>query len=239
MAKGLPPKVIEVELLDMNEDHAKFYEAVKEGIKEEADKIKLNSSNLLSLTTRLRQATADPSILTTQDILSTKLERCVELVEELVDQGEKVVVMSTFKDPVYKLGKLLEKYSPLICTGDIPDLKVSQNIDKFQKDPEAKVFLATSAKCGTGITLNAASHLICIDQPWTDALFQQITDRIHRLDNTTSAFITVLACKGTIDERVLHIVESKKEISDYVIDDIQNSLSTSLKSEMLAIIKSL
>lgn len=238
-AKGLPPKVVEVELLDMNEDHANFYEAVKDGIKEEVDKIELNSSNLLALTTRLRQATADPGILTTQDILSTKIERCVELTEELVEQGEKVVIMSTFKDPVYKLGKLLEKYNPLINTGDIPDLAVSNNIEKFQSDPAAKVFIATSAKCGTGITLNAASHMICLDQPWTDALFQQMTDRIHRLDNTNSAFITVLVCRDTIDQRVLQIVESKKELSDFIIDDADNALANSLKAEMTKIIKSL
>lgn len=223
----------------MEEDHAKFYEAIKAGVKEEADKIELNSANLLALTTRLRQATADPGILTSQDIISTKIERAVELVEQLVDQGEKVVVMSIFKDPVYKLAKLLDKYNPLVNTGDIPDLTVSQNIEKFQTDPEAKIFLATAAKCGTGITLNAASQMICIDIPWTDALFQQMTDRIHRLDNTNSAFITVLACRDTIDQRVLDIVETKKQISDFVIDNVQNALADSLKAEMTAIIKSL
>ena len=239
VAKGLPPKIVNIELLDMEEAHAKFYEAIKAGVKEEADKIELNSANLLALTTRLRQATADPSILTSQDIISTKIERAVEIVEQLVEQGEKVVVMSIFKDPVYKLAKLLDKYNPLVNTGDIPDLTVSQNIEKFQTDPEAKIFLATAAKCGTGITLNAASQMICIDIPWTDALFQQMTDRIHRLDNTNSAFITVLACRDTIDQRVLDIVETKKQISDFVIDNVQNALADSLKAEMTVIIKSL
>lgn len=239
VAKDLPPKVIDIELLDMEEDHAKFYEAIKQGVKEEADKIELNSGNLLALTTRLRQATADPAILTTNPVTATKLERCYELVEELVEQGEKVVVMSIFKDPIYKLEKLLVKFKPLVNTGDIPDLTVSQNIEKFQTDSESKVFLATAAKCGTGITLNSASHMICIDIPWTDALFQQMTDRIHRLDNKSSAFVTVLVCRGTIDQRVLDIVESKKQISDFVVDNVQNELANSLKAEMTKIIREL
>ncbi len=237
VAKGLPPKVIDVELLDMEKDHAEFYEAIKRGVKEEADKVELNSANLLALTTRLRQATAYPGILTTQEVTATKIERCAQLVEELVSQGEKVVVMSTFKDPIYRLAKMLDKYNPLVNTGDIPDLTVSENIERFQTKPNFKVFLATSAKCGTGITLNAASHMICLDIPWTDALFQQMTDRIHRLDNKTSAFVTVLACRDTIDQRVLDIVESKKQLSDFVVDDIQNDLAASLKAEMTKIVR--
>ena len=239
VAVGLPPKLISVELLDMEEDHAKFYDAIKAGVREEADKIELNSANLLALTTRLRQATADPAILTSNPVSATKLERCRELVEELVGQGEKVVVMSVFKDPIYKLESMLSEFRPLVNTGDVADLTVNRNIERFQSDPEAKVFLATAAKCGTGITLNAASHMICLDIPWTDALFQQMTDRIHRLDNKSTAFVTVLACRGTIDQRVLDIVESKKQISDFVVDGKQNELAQSLKSEMAKIIREL
>lgn len=228
-AKDMPPKTISVELLDMEDDHAKFYEAIKRGVKEEADKVELNSANLLALTTRLRQATADPAILTSNEVSATKLERCAELVEELVSQGEKAVVMSVFKDPVYRLAKLLERHKPLVSTGDVPDIEVANNVERFQTDPDAKVFLATAAKCGTGITLNAASHMICVDIPWTDALFQQMTDRIHRLDNKSPAFVTVLACKGTIDQRVLEIVESKRDLSDFVVDGKPNRLSEEMR----------
>ena len=112
----MPLKTVHYEVIEMSDAHRKFYDAVKEGVKEEADRVELKSGNLLALTTRLRQATACPAILTTQDIMSTKLERCIELVDDLISQGEKVVILSTFKEPVYQLARLLERYKPLVAT---------------------------------------------------------------------------------------------------------------------------
>ena len=236
---SMPSKTIETELVEMSDEHRKFYDAIVDGVKEEADKINLNANNLLALTTRLRQATACPGILTSNPIVSTKIERAAELAQELLDQNEKVVVMSTFKDPVYQLAKMLEQYNPMIGTGDIPDATVSENIQKFQNDPDRKLFICTHSKCGTGITLNAASYMICLDTPWTYANFSQSTDRIWRITNQRPAIIKVLICQDTIDERVAQIVETKKELSDFVVDDVTNSLSNSLKDEMLSIIKQL
>ena len=105
----LPPKTVTVELLDMLPEHQKFYDAVKEGVKSEVDKVKLTTGNLLALTTRLRQATVDPGILTTSNIVSPQIERCCELVEELMDSKEKVVILSSFKPPVYKLAEDLKQ----------------------------------------------------------------------------------------------------------------------------------
>ena len=235
----LPPKILTTELVDMSPEHKKFYEAIKDGVKEEADKIELKSSNLLALTTRLRQATACPSVLTTQNIISSKVERCVELVEDLVSQGEKVVVMSTFKEPLYQLDNLLKQYNPLVCTGDIADDKIAKNVDTFQNCPDYKLLLATHARMGTGFSLNAASYMIVLDEMWTYAQNSQTHDRIHRMNNTRPAFITTLICKDTIDERVHEISEMKKELSDFLIDNIDNSIAESLDDAMMKIIKEL
>ena len=235
----MPLKTVHYEVIEMSDAHRKFYEAVKEGVKEEADRVELKSGNLLALTTRLRQATACPAILTTQDILSSKLERCVEIVEDLVSQGEKVVILSTFKEPVYQLAKLLEKYKPLVATGDVDDQVAFSRMDQFQNDPISKVFIGTHGKCGTGFTLNAASYMICIDTPYTYSSFSQSTDRIWRVTNTRPAFITVLTCKDSIDERVAAIVENKKELADFLVDGKENSISSGLKDELMKIIKEL
>ena len=235
----MPLKTVHYEVIEMSDAHRKFYEAVKEGVKEEADRVELKSGNLLALTTRLRQATACPAILTTQDILSSKLERCVEIVEDLVSQGEKVVILSTFKEPVYQLAKLLEKYKPLVATGDVDDQVAFSRMDQFQNDPISKVFIGTHGKCGTGFTLNAASYMICIDTPYTYSSFSQSTDRIWRVTNTRPAFITVLICEDSVDERVADIVENKKELADFLVDGKENSISSGLKDELMKIIKEL
>lgn len=237
----MPPKTVTLEVLEPNDDQRKFYEAIKEGVKEEADKIELKSANLLALTTRLRQATACPSLLTTQNVSSCKVDRCVELIQELTSQGEKVVVLSVFKETINELSAKLDQFRYSINTGDVPDAVVANNVSRFQEDPNEQVFVGTWGKVGTGWTLNAASYLICIDTPYTAAMFDQGTDRIWRVNNTRPAFITVLLCKETIDERVQQIIETKKELGEYLVDGVEFSSqnSTKLDDELRAIIRDL
>ena len=237
----MPPKTVTMEVLEPDDNQRKFYEAIKEGVKEEADKIELKSANLLALTTRLRQATACPSILTTQKVSSCKVDRCLELIQELTSQGEKVVVLSVFKETLNDLATKLDQFRFSVNTGDVPDAVVASNVERFQEDPNEQVFIGTWGKVGTGWTLNAASYLICIDTPYTAAMFDQGTDRIWRVNNTRPAFITVLICNETIDERVQQIIETKKELGEYLVDgiDFSNQNNTRLDDELRAILRDL
>lgn len=237
----MPPKTVTIELLEPEDNQRKFYEAIKDGVKEEADKIELKSANLLALTTRLRQATACPSILTTQKVSSCKVDRCVELIHELTSQGEKVVVLSVFKETLNELAAKLDQFRFSINTGDTPDAVVADNVARFQEDPTEQVFAGTWGKIGTGWTLNAASYLICLDTPYTSAMFDQGTDRIWRVNNTRPAFIRVLMCKDTIDERVQQIIEKKKELGEYLVDgtEFSTTANSKLDDELLAIIRDL
>lgn len=239
ISSNLPEKIVELEIVEMTDAHKKFYEAIKTGVKEEADKINLSTSNLLALTTRLRQATSAPAVLTSTPPENSKVLRCVDLVEELVSQQEKVVVFCNFKETVYDLAHKLAQYHPLINTGDQSEQQISENIDSFQTDANSLIFLGTHARVGTGITLNAAKYLICVDTPWTYANFDQSACRIYRINNINAAFIKVLACANTIDERVWNIIETKKELADYLVDGMDNTISTSLNDELRSIINSL
>lgn len=218
----LPPKNIINELVELSEEHKAFYDNVKDGVKSECDKVDLNSANILALTTRLRQATSCPSVLTSTPILSSKLERCIDLVDEIVSNGDKVVIMSTFKEPVNILKEALKRYSPVIGTGDLKDSEVSNNIDLFQNEDKYKVFIGTTSKVGTGITLTRARYMICIDSPWTAALQEQVEDRIHRIGSTEPVFIYRLIADNTIDVMVSKLLEKKKAISDFIVDDVND-----------------
>ena len=189
--------------------------------KEEADKIDLKR-NVLALATRLRQATACPSILTTQNIESSKIEHCVDLVEQIVSQGDKVVIMNTYKATVEDLKEKLKDYKPLICTGDTKPGDIDERINIFQTDPSRKVMICTWQKMGTSITLTAASYMIHMDTAWTDGLYQQTCDRIYRIGQTKPVFIYNLVCKNTIDEHVKEIVDVKRSMSDFIVDDEMN-----------------
>ena len=216
---NLPPKTVINELVDMDKDQADFYENIKNGIIDQVDRVHMSTVNLLGVVTRLRQATALPSILTTEKISSAKIDRAVDLATQLIDSGEKVVIFGTFKEPMYEIARRLDNYNLVIGTGDLTDEQVAQNKDIFQEDPAINAFIGTWQKCGTGITLNAASYMIFIDTPWTAGVFEQAQDRIHRIGTKDPVFIYNLITKDTIDERVNEIVNDKGAISDYIIDD--------------------
>ena len=236
----MPEKIVEYELLELDKAHKDFYEAIKAGVREEADKIELNSSNLLALTTRLRQAAVCPSILTTQPIRSTKLMRCKELVDDLVASGEKVLILSNFVQPVKDLAEMLKEYKPLLCLGEMKDDVVAYNNKLFQEDPEYKVLIGTHARAGTGLTFNAAQYSIMLDTPYTYAALAQSEDRIYRVNNTRAAYIKILEEKDTIDERIREIVTTKKNLSDYLVDGTNSlKISDELTDELRQIIQDL
>lgn len=222
----LPEKVIVPEFIEMDPDQSKFYEDLHNGIVAEADRVNIKNTSLLGLIVRLRQASTCPEILTSNSkIKSCKIQRAAELANEIVSGGDKVVIFSTFKEPLYRLRELLH-VNAVVCTGDQSDKEISDSIDKFQSSDEIKILLCTTSKMSTGITLTAASYEIFIDTPWTNAEFEQACDRIHRIGTEKSVTIYNLIAKDTIDERVYELINSKEKMSDYILDGKGNTTTT-------------
>ena len=215
----LPEKTIIHELIDMNDKQKSLYKNIVDGIVNQVDKVSINTTSVLATIARLRQATACPSILTTENIQSSKIERCKDLIEQILSNNEKVVIYSTFKETLNILKNQLNNYKVLLCTGDIKDSIISDNIEKFQNDPDYKIMLATWSKMGTGITLTSANNAIFVDCAWTQANNQQAEDRIHRIGSKKPVFIYYLWANNTIDMRVKELVEDKALISSYISDD--------------------
>lgn len=215
----LPDKNIIHEFVDMENKQATFYDNIKNGIVSQVDKVHITTTSLLAMVARLRQATACPSYLTTESIPSAKIDRAIDLTEQIIESNSKVVIYSIFKETLNLLNKELKQLNPLLCTGDIKDEIISENINKFQNNDDYKIMLATCQKMGTGITLTSANYAIFIDCPWTQADCLQCEDRIHRIGSKEPVFIYYLWTNNTIDEKVKDIVETKGMLSDYIIDD--------------------
>ena len=215
----LPEKTIITQIVEMNPTQETFYSNIQAGVVDQVDKVDMSTANILSMVARLRQATECPSVLTTENIKSEKVSVAEDLVEQIVSGDEKVVVFSTFKETLNTLKEDLKQYKPLLCTGDVPDVIINENIEKFQNDNEHMVMLCTTSKMGTGVTLNRATHAIFVSNPWTAADCQQCEDRIHRIGSKKPVFIHYLISNNTIDQRVDELVHDKGAISDYIIDD--------------------
>lgn len=216
----LPEKTIIDEYVDMNDNQSTFYENLVRGEVSQVDLVHISTASLLAMITRFRQATACPSILTSDDIKSSKIERACDIAEQIVSNNQKVVIFSTFKDTCDVIYDKLKDFGCVVCTGDTKDDIITKNIKDFQENPNCRVFIGTWQKCGTGITLTSANNMIFLDTPWTDGVYKQAQDRIHRIGSTSNVTIYNLICKDTIDERVHEIVSDKSAIADYIIDDV-------------------
>ena len=225
----LPPKTYKIEYVELGKEQRELYDNVAKGIAEELDllptKQQLTIAQEMTMNMRLRQITANPKMLTTEDIPSAKLDRLDELLEDITSQGDKVLVFYTFKGTTQGLDERYKKYNPLICTGDQSDEEIDRNKKIFSTDEKYKVMFCTWQKMGTGHTLVAANYCIFIDTPWTDAAFSQACDRIYRIGQCKNCYIITLIAKDTYDERVQEILEFKEKLSDYVIDETDNGLT--------------
>lgn len=212
----LPPKIYTNELLEMDPVQTKLYKEVEQTIQDNIDKILLLPNPLTALT-RLRQVTGNPDILTTHKINNVKYKRMVELVEEVVNNGGKVIIFSNWAKVIEPATKLLEKYNPACITSQVKDR--DKQIEKFKTDKGGKVILGTIGCLGTGFTLNEANTVIFLDEPFTSADKQQAEDRCHRIGTKGTVNIITLMCKDTIDERIHNIVKNKQALSSEIVDN--------------------
>lgn len=211
----LPEKISTIEYVEMNGAQKKIYEEVEASLREDIDRIKL-SPNPLAQLIRLRQATGYTGILSTTVKESAKLDRMEELVEELVENGEKVIIFSNWTDMTTPVFERLRKYKPAVITGDIKDRTAEQ--DRFMNANDCKVIIGTIGAMGTGLTLTAASTVIFLDSPWNRALKEQAEDRAHRIGTKSTVNIITLVCKNTIDERIEEIIAKKGKMADILVD---------------------
>lgn len=227
----LPDKVYNIEYVEMSKEQQKLYDTVAEGIATELDLLPKPHTVLqeLAVNTRLRQITAFPGILSTEVTRSAKLDRLDELVEDIVEQGDKIVIFNTFKTAALEEAVRLAKYNPVVCTGDQSDYEISKCKTKFEQDASAKIMICTWQKMGTGHTLATANYAIFVDTPWTSADFQQCADRIYRIGQHKNCFIITLVTKNTFDERVLEILNRKEALGSYLLDKGSKSDMESFK----------
>ena len=214
-ALDLPEKFHSIEYVEMSSKQAKVYHEVKQEIKEQIDKIKV-SNNPLAQLIRLRQATGFTGILSSQIKESAKIDRLEEIVEELVENGEKAIIFSNWTDMTDPTMERLRRFNPAIITGEIKDRKEQQ--ERFMTDPRCKVIIGTIGAMGSGLTLTAASTVIFLDSPWNRANKEQAEDRAHRIGTTSNVNIITLVCKDTIDERIEELINKKGAMADVLVD---------------------
>lgn len=213
----LPEKIRQTEFVDMKPKQKKIYDEAVMGVKNNINKIKM-SNNPLSMLIRLRQATGWTGILSDTVAESAKMERMLELVEDLAQSNQKCIIFSNWSEITQVAKQLLKKYNPAYITGETKSEERMQEIYRFQNDDNCKVIIGTIGAMGTGLTLTAAQTVIFLDSPWNRALKDQAEDRAHRIGTKGTVNIITLCCRDTIDERIEDIVYKKGAMSDALVD---------------------
>lgn len=235
--KDLPDKIENNIFIDLNEMQKKYYAAEVKRVNDEMDKLvntggfTKNKMMILALLTRLRQICIHPSIYDANyKGESAKMEALLDTVKELVSNGHKILLFTSFKTALYLVKDALNKedISTYVIDGSVPSKQRQILVDAFNKD-KTNVFLIMLKSGGTGLNLTSADVVIHLDLWWNPQAENQATDRTHRIGQTKTVEVIKLICKGTIEEKILSLQEKKKLLSDKMIEEEMDD-NTYLKS---------
>lgn len=217
----LPEKVYITEYVELSSEQQKNYRDAFEIAKAKLD---LDTEyNPLSEIIRLRQVTGNCGPF--ENLMDNpKLDRLVQLVEEAINQDDKVVIFSQWTEMIKLIQKRLANFGTVTITGNTKDNERQAIVNKFQNDPNTKVFIGSIGAVGVGITLTAASTVIFTDEPWTYGAYEQCVDRCHRIGTTKTVTVHTIIAHDTIDEVVHDIVTTKKDLAERFTDKSNYSI---------------
>ncbi len=203
-----------------------------------SDQYQQNKLQVLAQLTRLRQICCNPALcFEGYNGESAKTEACVELVEDCVEAGHKLLLFSQFTSMLELLEEKLKKlgmpYYKL--TGDTSKEERQQLVNAFQQN-EVPVFLISLKAGGTGLNLTAADIVIHYDPWWNVAAQNQATDRTHRIGQKNPVTVYKLIARDTIEERILQLQESKQDLAEQILSGHGESLSRLSREELLEIL---
>ena len=152
-----------------------------------------------------------------QAIAVAKTAATLDLVRGAVDQGEKVIVFSCFDDPVQKFAKELGR-TAVVVTGKTPAAMRQQLVDRFQNEPDVRVFVANIIAGGIGLNLTAATQVVFNDLDWVPTNHWQAEDRAYRIGQTRTVNVTYFVARDTIDDFVQAVLETKAALVKAIVE---------------------
>lgn len=236
VATELPPKVEQVHYCEMTEEQASCYEQEKSKYRNAylSDLKELGEAkskfNLLAGLQKLRQIALHPEMTGFPGIPSGKFEELTRMISEIVEKGSKVLIFSQFV-------KMLDILKKEIVSQNLPFAYIDGSVkdrmaevDKFQTDPDCRIFLISLKAGGTGLNLTAAEYVFILDPWWNPAAERQATDRAHRIGQQKTVFLYKFISLNTIEEKILKLQEKKSRIASDIIQ-IEEEFYKSLNEE--------
>jgi len=152
--------------------------------------------------------------------LSGKMEKCVSLVQNIIDNDEKTLIFTQYKEMGDILCKVLNDecgVDPLFFHGSLSIPQREKIIDDFQNNNASKVMILSLKAGGTGLNLTSATNVIHYDLWWNPAVEDQATDRTYRIGQNKNVMVHRLITLGTFEEKIDEMLKSKKELANLAV----------------------
>ena len=223
VAGDLPDKQEQVLELDLNPRHQKIYQT---HLQRERQKIlgllgdmNKNRMAIFRSLTLLRQASLDVSLIDEryEGVPSTKLDALMEMLDDIVEDGHRVLVFSQFTRFLGLARTRLANHGIEHCYLDGRTRRRDAVIDEFRSGG-APVFLISLKAGGFGLNLTEADYCVLLDPWWNPATEAQAVDRIHRIGQTRKVMVYRLVAKDTIEEKVMALKARKSALFADVMD---------------------
>ena len=232
VAKDLPDKVENIAYCELTDEQRDFYLQVLDSTKEELFKsieqngLEKSRLSIFSALLRLRQICCHPRLYDKDNVKnimkSGKFEKLKVMLEEIIDEGHRILLFSQFVDMLDLIKAWLERegipYEYL--TGKTKDRQGA--VERFNSTPSIPIFLISLKAGGTGLNLTGADYVIHYDPWWNPAVEDQATDRAYRIGQTKKVFVYRLITKNTVEEKIQKLKTAKRNLVDSVISVDRN-----------------
>lgn len=221
--KDLPDKVEQIIYVDMGREQKKLYEIRRSFyqtmVNSELAKKGIEQSQFLifQALNELRQIATVPEQFSDGKIVSAKRELLIEQVSETLANGHKALIFVNFLAAIEIIGAELNALGIDFVSMSGATRNRQELVDRFQEDPNCRVFLMTLKTGGTGLNLTAASTVFLYDPWWNVAAEAQAIDRTHRIGQKNKVHAIRLIAADSIEEKIRLLQEKKQELFDQVI----------------------
>lgn len=172
---------------------------------------------------------------------SGKFDRLRELAEVIAARQEKLLVFTQFRETTEPLAAFLGSIfgrEGLVLHGGTPVARRRELVKRFQEDEQTPFFVLSLKAGGAGLNLTAASHVIHFDRWWNPAVENQATDRAFRIGQQRNVLVHKFICRGTVEDRIDQLIESKQQLVQDVLEGGAELLLTELSDrELLDLVK--
>ncbi len=230
--RELPEKTEQTLYCDMEPKQKKLYSELRDyyrshiGDKVRELGVKKSKIHVLEALLRLRQAACDPRLLDkNHEKPGAKIELLIDQLAEVIDEGHKALVFSQFTSLLALVRQSVESQGWDYEYLDGKTRKRADRVKRFQSDDDCKLFLISLKAGGQGLNLTAADYVFILDPWWNPAVEAQAIDRAHRMGQTRSVNAYRLICRDTVEEKIVALQQSKKELADAIVTANKSLLS--------------